>query len=179
MRHKEQPRELLALGRCLSGPMAVMCPALPRSLMCPLCTTASFVMGKKKSTHTRSEHKEQERAAARSAVIEAWLRHRAAFRIFQKEVASNGVRLWISEPPSCAEAAEYPSVAANDIATRTNSEVQRCLDANGHPWRKPSGMHLCNFCGKCGGRTATAQRLLHFRVTKRGRGQGTTPGFNA
>ena len=72
-------------------------------------------MGKKKRIHARSEQKEQEREAARSAVIEARLRHRVAFRACQKEVAPSGVRLWISEPPSRAEAAEYLSVAANDI----------------------------------------------------------------
>ena len=124
--------------------MDVMCPPLPRSLMCPLCTTASFVMGKKKRTHTWSEHKEQQRAAACSAVIEARLRHRVAFRTCQKEVAPNGVRLWISEPPSRAEAVEYLSVAANDIAMRTKGEAHQRRDANGHPWQKPLGMHLCN-----------------------------------
>ena len=145
VRHKEQTRELLAVGGCSFGPMAVMCPPFPRSLMCPLCTTASFVTGKKKKrTHTRSEHKEQEPATSRSAVIEALLRHRVAFRTCQKEVAPNGVRLCISEPPSRAEAAEYLSVAANDIATRTNGEAHQRLDANGHPWQKPPRMHLCN-----------------------------------
>ena len=101
-------------------------------------------MGKKKRTHTRSEHKEQERAAARSAVIEDRLRHRVAFRTYQKEVAPNGARLWISEPPSRADAAEYLSVAANEVATRTNGEAHPRLKANGHPWEKPPGMHLCN-----------------------------------
>ena len=125
VRHKEQTREVLAVGACLSGPMAVMCRPLPRSLMCSLCTTALFVMGKKKRTHARSEHKEQARAAARSAVIEARLRHRLAFRTCQKEVAPNWARLWISEPPSGAEAAEYVSGAANDIATRTNGKGSR------------------------------------------------------
>ena len=103
-------------------------------------------MGKKKRTHTRSEHKEQERAAARSAVIEARLRHHVAFGTCQKEVAPKGVRLCISlgEPPGRADAAEYLSVAANDIATRTNGEAHQRLNANGHPWEKPPGMHLCN-----------------------------------
>ena len=55
------------------------------------------------------------------------------------------MKLWISEPPGGDEAAEYLSVAANDIATRTNDEANQRLDANGHPWRKPTGMHLCNF----------------------------------
>ena len=145
VRHKEQMRELLVVGGCLSGPMAVMCPPLPRSLMCPLCTTGSFVMRKKKRTQTRSEHKEQERAAAHSAVIEARRRHRVAFRTSQKEVAPNGVRRWISEPPSRAEAAEHLSAATNEIATRTNSEAHQRLDAYGQPWQKPPGMHLCNF----------------------------------
>ena len=101
-------------------------------------------MGKKKRIHTRSEHKEHERAAARSAVIEARLRHRVAFRTCQKEVAPNRVRPWISEPPSRAEAAECLSAAANDIATRTNGEAHQGLIANGHPWEKPPWMHLCN-----------------------------------
>ena len=54
------------------------------------------------------------------------------------------MRLWISEPPGRAEAAEYLSVAANDIATRTNGEAHQRLNANGNPWEKPPGMHLCN-----------------------------------
>ena len=77
-------------------------------------------------------------------MIKARLRHRVAFRTCQKEVAPDGVRLWISEPPSCAEAAEYLSIAANDIATRTNGQTHQSLDANGHPWQKLPGI-LCNF----------------------------------
>ena len=90
-------------------------------------------MGKKKTIHTWSEHKEQEQAAARSAMIESRLRLRVAFRTCQKEVAPNRVRLWISEPPSRAEAAEYLSVAANDIATCTSGEAHRRPNANRHP----------------------------------------------
>ena len=130
---------------CACVTMAVMCLPLPHSLMCYLCTTASLVMGKKKRTHTRSEHKEQERAAARIAVSEARLRRRVAFRTCQKEVAPNKARLWISGLPSRAEAAEYLSVAAKNIATRTNGEAHQRLDANGHAWQKPPRMHLCNF----------------------------------
>ena len=155
VRHKEQPRELLALGGCLSGPMAVMCPQLPRSLMCPLCTTASFVMGKKKRTHTRW-NKEQERAAARSAVIEAWLRHRAAFRIFQKKVSSNGVRLWINERQAA------PRRRSIRQSPRTTLRRARRVKSNG-AWmptaihgRSRRGCTYVFFCGKCGGRTATA-----------------------
>ena len=84
-------------------------------------------MGKEKRIHTRSEHKEQERAAARNAVIEARLRHRVAFCTCQKEVAPNRVRLWITEPPRRSEAAEYLSLAVNDIATR--SKGMRCSRA--------------------------------------------------
>ena len=101
-------------------------------------------MGKTKRIHTRSEHKEQERVAARSAVIEARPRHLVAFRTCLKEVAPNVARLWISEPPSHAEAAEYLFVAANNIATRTNGEAHQRLNANGHPWQKPPAMHLYN-----------------------------------
>ena len=54
------------------------------------------------------------------------------------------MRLWVSEPSSRAEAAEYLSVAANDIATCTNGSAHQRLSANGHPWQKPPGMHLCN-----------------------------------
>ena len=57
VRHKEQTRELLAMGGCLSGLVAVMCPTLRRSVMFPLCTTASFVMEKKKRTYTGSNTK--------------------------------------------------------------------------------------------------------------------------
>ena len=77
-------------------------------------------------------------------MIEARLRHRVAFCTCQKEVAPNGVTLWMSVPPSRAKAAEYLSVAANDIATRTDGEAHERLNASGHPWEKPSGMHLCN-----------------------------------
>ena len=75
----------------------------------------------------------------------SFVRHRFAFRTCEKEVAPNGVKQWISKPPSRAEAAEYLLVAANDIATRTNGEALKRLDASGQPWQKPSGMHLCNF----------------------------------
>ena len=53
VRDKEQTTESLAVRACLSGLMAVMCLSLPRSQMCPLCTTASLVMGKKKRSHSR------------------------------------------------------------------------------------------------------------------------------
>ena len=77
-------------------------------------------------------------------MIEDRLRHRVAFRTCQKEVAPNGLRLWISEPRSRAEAAEYLSVAANDIATCTNGEAHQHLNTNGHQWEKLPGMHLYN-----------------------------------
>ena len=37
VRCKERTRELLAVVGCLSGPMAVMCPALPHSLHSFVC----------------------------------------------------------------------------------------------------------------------------------------------
>ena len=37
VRRKDQTRELLAVLGCLSGPMAVMCPALPHSLHSFVC----------------------------------------------------------------------------------------------------------------------------------------------
>ena len=124
-----------------------MCPPSPHSLH-------SFVShGEEEENPHTVEHKEQERATARSAVIEAWLRHRVAFLTCQKEVAPNGVRLWTSEPPSRADAAEYLSVAAYDIATRTNGEAHQRLNANGHPWdsqRSRRGCTYVRFCGKSG-----------------------------
>ena len=176
VRHKEQTRELLAVGGCLSGPMAVMCHPLPRSLMCPLCTTTSFVLGKKKRTHTRSEHKEQERAAARSAVIEARLRQGVAFRTCQKEVAPNGVRVWISEPPRRHSMCQLPRTTLRHAPTVKPITAWMPTAIHGISRR---GCTYVIFCGKFGGPTATAQRSLHFRVIRRGRGEGTTSGFKA
>ena len=98
------------------------------------------------------------------------LRHRVAFRTCQKEVALNGVRLWISEPPSCAEAAEYLSVAANDITTRTNGEAHQRLYANGHPWQKPPGMHLCNFLSEIWWTDSGRPAVVTFSCLSEGKG---------
>ena len=116
--------------------MAVMCPPLPHSLHSFVCHGEE-----EENPHTVGAQGAGT-SSARSAVIEARLRHRVAFRTCPKEVAPNGVRLRISEPPSRADAAEYLSVAANDVATRTNGEAHQRLNANGHPWEKPPGMHL-------------------------------------
>ena len=98
-------------------------------------------------------------------MIEAGLRHCGAFRTCQKEVAPDGVRLWIGQPPSSDQAAEYLSAAANDVATRTNGETHQRLNARGHPWQKPPGMHLCNVWWEIwwtdGGRPAVATLSCH------------------
>ena len=88
------------------------------------------------------------------------------------------MRLWISELLSHAEAVEYRSVAANDVATRTNGEAHQRPDANDQAWPKPRAMHLF-FVGNLVTPTATAQRSLHFRVIRRGSGEGTTSGCKA
>ena len=105
-----------------------------------------------------------------SAVIEARHRHRVAFRTCQKEVAQNGVRLWINEPPSRADAAQYLSVAANDIATRTNGEAHQRLNASGHPWEKPPGMHLCNVLWEIWWTDGDRPAVISFSCHSEGKG---------
>ena len=110
----------------------------------PLSSQLRLSWGRRRGSTSRSEHKEHERAAAPNAMVESRLRHCVAFRTYQTQVAPNGMRPWIGEPPSRAEAAGYLPVAAKDIATRTNGETHQRLNANGHAWQKPPVMHPCN-----------------------------------